>query len=151
MVFEAPLGVVDATTAWQMTDTTETKLAQAFPILFGKQWRARGLAGMITMIDTDALAAEYDALHELAPRRSGANKPYFIGHTGIPSSKGHSTRLEEHCAIALVNLQRRWPRRDGGWFRMLDYQVPLKGRQGDGDVGKIDILGVTDLGRKRPA
>lgn len=62
-------------------------------------------------------------------------------------SVGLSNRKEEHCAIALVNLGRRWPRPDGGWFRLLDYQVPLKARQSDARIGKIDLLGVTDRGR----
>ncbi len=98
-------------------------------------------------LDVEALSAEYATLRENAPRRSLADKVYFVGHTGMPSASARSNRLEEHYAIALLNLGRRWPRIDGGWFRLLDYQVPLKARRTDGAVGKIDLLGITDRGR----
>ena len=65
----------------------------------------------------------------------------------MPSTTRDSNRREEHTAIALVNLGRRWALPDGGWFRLLDYQVPLKARQADSRIGKIDLLGVTDRGR----
>ena len=120
---------------------------EAFPLLFRRQWRARGLDTAIASIDPDALHAEYVALRGRAPRRSSVGRPYFAGHDGIPSSTGRSNRLEEHCAIALVNLARSWPWAGGGWFRLLDYQVPLKARQSDTGIGKIDLLGVTDEGR----
>lgn len=117
------------------------------PLLFGSRWPARNLEGAISSVDADALCAEYGALRENAPRRLQSGKSYFVGHTGIASGAGASNRLEEHCAIALVNLGRRWPRPDGGWFRLLDYQVPLKARQADTGIGKIDLLGVTQAGR----
>ena len=50
-------------------------------------------------------------------------------------------------AIALWNLNEYWPRHDGGWFHMLDYQFPLKGKQMDKGIGEVDLLGVTDKGR----
>jgi hypothetical protein len=58
-----------------------------------------------------------------------------------------SNRKEEHLAIALFNLGRRWPQPGGGWSGLLDYQVPLKSRQADARIGKIDLLGFTDQGR----
>lgn len=116
-------------------------------ILFSRRWPARGLEDAIASIDADALSAEYVALRENAPRRAQSGKSYFVGHTGIASGAGASNRLEEHCAIALVNLGRRWPRPDGGWFQLLDYQIPLKARQADTGIGKIDLLGITDSGR----
>ncbi|MEQ9813320.1 MAG: hypothetical protein RLO50_11105 [Azospirillaceae bacterium] len=118
-----------------------------YPILFDRRWSARGLEGAIASVDSDTLCAEYVALRESAPRRAQSGKSYFVGHTGIASGAGASNRLEEHFAIALVNLGRRWPRPDGGWFRLLDYQVPLKARQADTGIGKIDLLGVTEAGR----
>lgn len=121
--------------------------AESFPILFGSRWGARGLDGAMASIDPDDLCAEYSALLKAAPRRAHAGKTYFVGHTGVPSAAGSSNRLEEHCAIALVNLGRRWPRPEGGWFRILDYQVPLKASQADARIGEIDLLGVTNLGR----
>jgi hypothetical protein len=117
------------------------------PLLFGSRWPARDLERAIASVNADALCAEYVALRENAPRRSQSGKSYFVGHTGITSGTGATNRLEEHCAISLVNLGRRWPRPDGGWFQLLDYRVPLKARQSDIGIGKIDLLGVTDAGR----
>jgi len=130
-----------------MTDPKKSEIALSFPILFGGRWSARGLDEIIASVDPDALSAEYDALRARAPRRSLVSKKYFVGHTGVPSATGRSNRLEEHCAIALFNLERRWPRFEGGWFRLLDYQVPLKARQSDAGIGKIDLVGLTDEGR----
>jgi hypothetical protein len=130
-----------------MTGSNISDLRKSFPILFGSRWRVRGLDEALASIDPDALCAEYTALRQAAPRRSLAGKTYFVGHTGVASAAGHSNRLEEHCAIALVNLGRRWPRPEGNWFRILDYQVPLKARQTDARIGKVDLLGVTELGR----
>lgn len=130
-----------------MNDPKKFEIALAFPILFGGRWSARGLDKMIASVDPNALCAEYGALRARAPRRSLVGKKYFVGHSGVPSASGRSNRLEEHCAIALFNLDRRWPRSGGGWFRLLDYQVPLKARQSDAGIGKIDLVGVTDQGR----
>ena len=49
--------------------------------------------------------------------------------------------------MALWNLDCLWPRLGGGHHRFLDYQVPLKAKQADCGIGKIDLLGVTDRGR----
>ena len=130
-----------------MAGSNSSHLAESFPVLFGSRWRARGLDEAIASVEPDALCAEYAALRESAPRHSLVGKQYFIGHSGVASAAGRSNRLEEHCAIALVNLGRRWPRPDGGWFRLLDYQVPLKAAQTDARIGKIDLLGVTDRRR----
>lgn len=127
--------------------SSKASLTASFPILFGGRWRARGLEKAIADIDPLVLCAEYAALRKGAPRRSRTGKPYFVGHGGVPSTSGATNRREEHCAIALYNLGRRWPRPDGGWVRLLDYQVPLKARRADAGVGKIDLLGVTDGGR----
>ena len=50
-------------------------------------------------------------------------------------------------AIALWNLNGRWPSQDSGWFHMLDYQFQLKAQRSDKGIGKVDLLGVTDKGR----
>ena len=50
-------------------------------------------------------------------------------------------------AIARSNMKGSWPCPDGGRFRLLDYQFPLKARQSDAGIGKVDLLGVTDRGR----
>jgi hypothetical protein len=122
----------------------DSPYAAKFPILFGRRWPAGGLACAIKKVDIAALCAEYAALQIAAPRRSLAGKRYFVGHSGTTPATDKSNRLEEHYAIALANLDRRWPRPGGGWFRLLDYQVPLKARRTDTGVGKMDLLAVTD-------
>jgi hypothetical protein len=119
----------------------------SFPVLFGMRWPARGLDGIVASVSPGTVCAEYAALREGAPRRSEVGKSYFLDHAGVPSTVGVGNRLEEHCAIALCNLDRPWPRSDGGGLRLLDYQVPLKARRSDAGIGKIDLLGVTDRGR----
>ena len=119
-----------------------------FPLLFRTSWNASGLAESLACINPDALCAEYRALVECAPHRSERGKRYFVlGHDGVTESAGQSNRREEHYAIALFQLGARWPRSNGGWFSLLDYQVPLKARQGDSGIGKIDLVGATDKGR----
>lgn len=118
-----------------------------FPNLFRKKWTTTDLAENIATVDREALCHEYEELIKCAPQRSGRGKRYFVGHDGTPSSGRASNRREEHYAIALYNLDQEWPRLGGGWFRLLDYQVPLKARQSDSGIGKIDLVGVTDQGR----
>ena len=118
-----------------------------FPILFKEDWHTTGLTSDIAQIDRDDLCDEYRALVQCAPRRSDRNKPYFVGHDGKLSHTGGSNRYEEHVAVALWNLKKHWPHPGGGQFALLDYQFPLKARQGDKGIGKIDLLGLTDHGR----
>ena len=123
-----------------------------FPILFhaGLFKRTTGLANNVTSINPNDLFDEYERLRECAPRRCQRNKSYFVCHNGRISSLGaasNSNRGEEHLAIALWNQKRRWLRTGGGWFSLLDYQVPLKAKQSDKRIGKVDLLGVTDRGR----
>ena len=117
-----------------------------YEILFKKDWHTTRLAEDIAKIDRKALCDEYKQLVENAPRRSAKQK-YFVGHDGKISSSEESNRHEEHLAVALWNLERRWPRPDGGWFRLLDYQIPLKAQQSDQGIGKVDLLGVTNQGQ----
>ena len=52
--------------------------------------------------------------------------------------------------MKLWNIEFHRSRADGGWHRILDYQVPLKASlrgKNDKGVGKIDLLSVTDKGR----
>ncbi len=126
---------------------TCTTFEDRFPTLFRKKWTTTDLAENIAAVDREALCHEYEELIKCAPHRSGREKKYFVGHDGTPSSGRASNRREEHYAIALYNLDQEWPRLGGGWFRLLDYQVPLKARQSDSGIGKIDLVGVTDQGR----
>ena len=109
--------------------------------------RYPALFGHSTDFDIGDLRREYLSLRENAPSRTWRGKRYFVGHDGVPSARGYTNRREEHSAIALVNLQQDWEHPFGGKFRFLDYQVPLKARQSDGGIGKIDIVGVNDEGR----
>ncbi len=119
----------------------------SFPNIFSRHWPARGLDQTVSAIDVSAVGAEYVGLRERAPQRSRSGKKYFVGHSGLPSTHGKSNRREEHYAIALYNLSRALPRSNGRWFRLIDYQIPLKAQQSDAGIGKIDLLGVTDEGQ----
>ena len=121
--------------------------ADNFSILFNNNWGVQGLANTIAGIDRDVLCREYYELKRSAPRRRDKGKRYFVRHSGKLSTKSGSNRLEEHLAIALWNLNEYWPRHDGGWFRLLDYQFPLKAQRSDKGIGEVDLLGVTDKGR----
>jgi len=113
-----------------------------------EKWnKTTDLAAYIAGIDVNALCLEYEKIVGSAPRRPARGKSYFVGHSGVTSSEKWSNRREEHYAIALRNLDLEWPQPGGGGFRILDHQVPLKARQTDRGVGKIDLVGVTDRGR----
>lgn len=112
-----------------------------------RQWHARGLAAAITSLNIAALAAEYRGVCGFAPQRALRGKAYFVGHTGSTPGGDASNRREEHLARALCDRRSRWSWPGNGWVRPLDYQVPLKARQNDAGIGKIDLLGVTDAGR----
>lgn len=118
-----------------------------FQVLFRK-FRTTGLARDIAAIDPNLLRDEYAALVERAPRRAARRLRYFMhSHDGTRSTSGCSSRNEEHLAVALWDLGGSWPRSDGGRFRLLDYQFPLKARRGDKGVGKVDLLAIADTGR----
>ena len=126
---------------------TCTPFEDRFPTLFRKKWNATGLAESIAKVDRKSLCHEFTELIKSAPRRPDRGKKYFVEHSGVPSSETNSNRREEHYAIALCNLKQKWARLGGGWFCLLDYQVPLKARQNDRGIGEIDLVGVTDQGR----
>ena len=99
---------------------------ETFNILFNKKWPTTALAKAISEVDGDALSREYEKLRRCAPRRSERKKCYFVEHDRNLSTEAPSNRSEEHLAIALWNLNKCWPRPGGGWFRLLDYQFPLR-------------------------
>ena len=117
--------------------------------LFRDRWTASNpsLKHSTDSVDPDALAAEYRALRENALRRLTS---YFFGRDGTTEGTHPDTpriQWEPRYAMALWNLECRWPRFDGSWHRFLDYQMPLKAIRENRDIGKIDLLGVTDRGR----
>ena len=120
---------------------------ETFNILFNKKWPTTALSKAISEVGGDSLSREYEKLRRCAPRRSERKKCYFVEHDRKLSTEAPSNRSEEHMAIALWNLNKCWPSLGGGRFRLLDYQLPLKVRQSDKGIGKVDLLGVTDKGR----
>lgn len=112
-----------------------------FPTLFNRRFPRSRLVQDLTRLDPAVIAEEYRGLQDAAPRRSSRGRAYFVGHSGITSTLGPTTRREEHLAIAL--MQSRLPRA-AGWIEILDYQVPLKATKNDTGIGKADLIGVTD-------
>ena len=123
-----------------------TLYSQRFPTLFQDGWNVTGLSDAIREIDVNALADEYMALKDAAPSRSAEGQPYLGTRHGRVRAKAPGSPSEKHMAIALWRLRATWPRPDGGWFRLLDYQVPLRASRSDG-LGEVDLLGGTDEGR----
>ena len=113
------------------------------------KWPTMGLASAIDRIDRNKLVREFDDARKTAPRRHDQGRMYFVpGHEGRLTGETESGRFEEHLAMAIWRFQgMRWPRQGGGWFRFLDYQVPLQETRANRGVGKIDLLGITDCGR----
>ena len=82
-----------------------------------------------------------------ASRRHDRGKRYVHGRTGVTSSRASSNRREEHLAVALYNASRggaAFALPDRRPLEFIDYQMPLKARQGDWGVGKVDLFAVVD-------
>ena len=93
------------------------------------------------------LAHGYEDLVRIAPRRHDRGKRYLHGRTGVTSSGASSNRREEHLAVALYNASRggaAFVLPDQRPLEIIDYQMPLKARQGDRGVGKVDLFAVVD-------
>ena len=93
------------------------------------------------------LADLYIDLRGSAPHRHQRDKRYLEGRTGITSTGKYSNRREEHLAVALYNsFTKDNPLKlpDGGTLSILDYQTPLKARQSDKGIGKVDLFGAID-------
>lgn len=101
-----------------------------------------GFLDVMKELDCKTIADSYKQLRdELAPQRTN---PYFVdSHDGIASSKGSSNRREEHLALALFNASkenRLFVLPDGRNLKFIDYQTPLKAKQGDKGIGKVDLF-----------
>jgi len=110
-----------------------------------------GFCDFARRLNLHELIESYRQLNNAAPRRHARNLKYFVGHTGITSSGAHSDRREEHLAVALWNqCQASGPLQLArmGELLLLDYQFPLKARQSDKGVGKVDLFGVA--GKTKP-
>lgn len=82
---------------------------------------------------------------EEAPQR---NNSYFVDtHNGISSSGSSSNRNEEHLALSLFNASREnkiFKLPDDRVLEFIDYQTPLKSKQNDKGIGKVDLFGLID-------
>jgi hypothetical protein len=93
------------------------------------------------------LVAAYRHTRSSAPRRHDRDKSYFVDHSERTNRAEKSNRVEEHLALALWRAARTaapitLP--DGRALEVLDYQMPLKARQKDKGVGKVDLFGLID-------
>lgn len=91
------------------------------------------------------LVAAYRHTRNSAPRRHDHDKSYFVDHSERTNRAEKSNRREEHLALALWRASRTaapitLP--DGRDLEILDYQMPLKARQKDKGVGKLDLFGL---------
>jgi hypothetical protein len=109
--------------------------------------RKKALGEVAASLDADQLLTMYEELVGSAPQRHSREKKHFVGHTGVPSTTGVSTRTEDHLAIALCDLDDTAQLSTTERLTLLDYQVPMKARQTDAGVGKVDIVAATASGR----
>lgn len=98
--------------------------------------------------DVEQLAHLYENLKRVAPRRHAARKRYLSARrNGVTFSGEASNRREEHRAVALRNASHdgvAFVLPDGRPLAIIDYQMPLKARQGDRGVGKVDLFALVD-------
>ena len=107
--------------------------------------RITGFTDAARSLDIDALGNAYSNLLQNAPRRGLTQKPYFqTSHDGFPSGDETSNRREEHLALALFNQPSQFCFPGGRGLDIIDYQTPLKSRQRDKGIGKIDLFGLID-------
>lgn len=98
-------------------------------------------------VDVPDLIRKYKKLVGAAPRRHQRGKKYFVEGHDLFLGHWQSNRKEEHVAGALFNVCQ-----NGATFalpneqnlKIIDYQFPLKSRQGDKGIGKVDLFGVLD-------
>jgi hypothetical protein len=103
-----------------------------------------GFCKVLKELDPDDLGRAYHRTRESAPQRHARGKGYFVGHSGVTSSGANSNRREEHLAVALWNATRKGEQLimpGGQELTFLDYQLPLKARQSDKGIGKVDLFG----------
>jgi len=104
-----------------------------------------GFCDVANSLDVTGLVHAYDDLVNQSPRRKIHHRDYFIsGHDGLPSGNENSNRREEHLALALFNHSQEFELPDGRLLRFIDYQTPLKAKQTDKGIGKVDLFGVLD-------
>jgi hypothetical protein len=104
-------------------------------------------------LDALKLKRLYMQLFKDAPKRGDRGKKYFVDeHDGVTSSGSFSNRGEEHLAVALFNATKNGKEfflNDSQKLSFLDYQFPLKARQDDKGIGKVDLF--CSVGNTTPA
>ena len=100
-------------------------------------------------LDIADICTGYRDLHKAAPKRSKRGKNYFPEgyRTGTTSTGESSNRREEHLAIALYNFSRKGNALtlpDQRSLKIVDYQTPLKAKQADKGIGKLDLFAIID-------
>jgi len=96
-------------------------------------------------LDPGNLATAYARARDSAPRRHDRNKRYFVDHSGQTNRSENSNRREEHLALALWGASQSGSPMvlpTGETLGIVDYQTPLKARQSDKGVGKVDLFGI---------
>ena len=109
--------------------------------------RISTFADVAAQLDPGKLLAAYARVRDSAPRRHDRIKTYFVDHSGLTNRSENSKRREEHLALALWGASRSGQRMvlpTGTTLEILDYQTPLKARQCDKGVGKVDLFGLID-------
>ena len=107
--------------------------------------QASKFASFIVELDPTGIAGGYRSLMTLAPSRRSRSLPYFEGRTGKPRTGAISNRYEEHLALALYNecqSGRSFTLPNGRSLAIVDYQTPLKAKQSDSGIGKVDLFGI---------
>ena len=98
-------------------------------------------------LDVPELIEEYEKLVRVAPHRHERGKKYFVAGHDFFVGQWQSTRKEEQIAGALFNACQygeTFPLPNAQELKIIDYQFPLKARQGDKGIGKVDLFGVLD-------
>jgi len=104
-------------------------------------------AGAIQGLSVSDLGQKYKQLMKNAPRRHERGKKYFVGHEIFLGGNKKTNRKEEHLAGALFNECQNGKcffLPDKRKLKFIDYQFPLKARENNKGVGKIDLFGVID-------
>jgi hypothetical protein len=133
MMFHAPIS--DSHPLVQLAQAREVKALSLF-------------AKAATELDATTMNDAFQLEIAHAPHRRAEGKHYFVEHHVLGRGIRGSNREEEHFAVALCHEHRDEPVTlpGGETLRILDYQFPLKARQGDYGVGKVDLFGVTSSG-----
>jgi len=139
----------DLSTETKRQSTRRRPLTHLHATMNSSDWNAFSCKGLRLKPWSQMYSQEVAA----APNRHARREPkkYFVGHTGVTSSRDATNRIEDHLAVALWNSH--GPGRsplaleDGDALTLLDYQVPLKARLDDRGVGTIDLVGLRDDNR----